>query len=285
MGVWSLLSNVPFHKLDGRIRQGAHHRLLDRIVGWSRGQPLLFERTGFFAGGWGSPKVQHELKDWIREFPIRNPRSIHVQPIKETVVVENGRPIRLWEGQFSGHIDADVVDQVPASCHTARFLLVDPRTDPSSPLDIAAASCSASNDDADVRAKLWSQEGAPAAIMLAGTGEHGYSRRLENVALPLARKGIVSLILESPFYGKRKPPSQFGSKLNQVSDLGLLGRITIEEASALVRFLKVDAGCGPVAVGGVSMGGLHAAMVASLLPMPVGVVSWLVSCVCVCMYM
>ena len=138
-----------------------------------------------------------------------------------------------------------------------------------------------SKNEAEIESRLWSQKGTPAVLLLAGTGEHGYSRRLENLALPLARKGVVSVILESPFYGKRKPGGQVGSKLNKVSDLGLLGRITIEEASALVKFLKVNIGCGAVAVGGVSMGGLHAAMVASLLPFPVGVVSWLVSCACV----
>jgi hypothetical protein len=123
-------------------------------------------------------------------------------------------------------------------------------------------------------------------------------------ALPLARAGVASVILESPYYGSRRPPAQVASKLRSLVDLPLLGRMTIEESRSLVRWLRArrgvsmagggyggargdaDAGGdadaadrhGAVVLSGVSMGGLHAAMTASLLPpawRDVGVASWL----------
>ena len=72
--------------------------------------------------------------------------------------------------------------------------------------------------------------------------------------------------MEGPFYGQRKP------KLLHVSDLPLLGATTIEEARSLLYYF-MEAGYGPLVVGGISMGGLHAAMVAALTPFPVGTAS------------
>ena len=142
----------------------------------------------------------------------------------------------------------------------------------------------------------------PVAVLLAGTGEQGFSRRRQLVALPLARAGIASVILESPYYGSRRPPAQVASKLRSMVDLPLLGRMTIEETRSLVRWLRMRRGVstgdsdggggggggggdadaedryGAVVLSGVSMGGLHAAMTASLLPpswRDVGMASWL----------
>ena len=78
--------------------------------------------------------------------------------------------------------------------------------------------------------------------------------------------------MEGPFYGQRKPKRQNGCKLLHVSDLPLLGAATIEEARSLLYYV-MEAGYGPLVVGGISMGGLHAAMVAALTPFPVGTAS------------
>ena len=42
------------------------------------------------------------------------------------------------------------------------------------------------------------------------------------------------MVLESPFYGARKPHYQFASQLLKVSDLLTLGRATIEESLCLL---------------------------------------------------
>lgn len=47
-------------------------------------------------------------------------------------------------------------------------------------------------------------------------------------------QGIATMVLESPFYGSRKPHYQFASQLQRVSDLLTLGRSTIEESLCLL---------------------------------------------------
>ena len=47
-------------------------------------------------------------------------------------------------------------------------------------------------------------------------------------------QGIATMVLESPFYGARKPHYQFASQLLRVSDLLTLGRATIEESLCLL---------------------------------------------------
>ena len=49
-------------------------------------------------------------------------------------------------------------------------------------------------------------------------------------------QGISTLVLESPYYGKRRPPNQQGSRLLRVSDLLVLGRSTIEESLCLLEW-------------------------------------------------
>lgn len=51
-------------------------------------------------------------------------------------------------------------------------------------------------------------------------------------------QGIASMILESPYYGSRRPPWQEGSKLRRVSDLLTLGRATIEESLYLLAWAQ-----------------------------------------------
>ena len=66
------------------------------------------------------------------------------------------------------------------------------------------------------------------------------------------------MVLESPFYGSRKPQYQFASQLQKVSDLLTLGRATIEESLCLLDWAgrhtfaslgqqhAFPANCGPV---------------------------------------
>jgi len=44
------------------------------------------------------------------------------------------------------------------------------------------------------------------------------------------------MVLESPFYGARRPAGQEGSRLLHVSDLLVLGRATIEESLCLLEW-------------------------------------------------
>ncbi|WVZ16934.1 hypothetical protein V8G54_009916 [Vigna mungo] len=77
----------------------------------------------------------------------------------------------------------------------------------------------------------------------------------------------------SPFYGQRQTVLQGGAKLLCV--LLLLGRATIEEARDLLHWLDCEAGFGKMGICGLSMGGVHAAMVGSLHPTPVATLPFL----------
>lgn len=60
-----------------------------------------------------------------------------------------------------------------------------------------------------------------------------------------------------------------------MSDLPVLGQATIEEAKSLLAYFQQHHGYSHVVVAGSSMGGLHAAMIASVFPGEVGATAWL----------
>ncbi|KAK4550912.1 hypothetical protein RGQ29_032688 [Quercus rubra] len=91
-------------------------------------------------------------------------------------------------------------------------------------------------------------------VHLAGTGDHTFERRLR-LGGPLLKENIATMVLES--------------------DLLLLGRATIEEARGLLHWLDSEEGFGKMGVCGLSMGGVHAAMVGSLYPTPVATLPFL----------
>ena len=66
----------------------------------------------------------------------------------------------------------------------------------------------------------------------------GCCRRRVILGKSLIPAGIGSLILESPYYGSRKPLGQRGSKLLHVADLIKLGATTILETVCLIRLLR-----------------------------------------------
>jgi pimeloyl-ACP methyl ester carboxylesterase len=163
---------------------------------------------------------------------------------KEGTISDTG--YKIYRGEFRTPCQGSVYDALPPECRNVQALFIQP-DHPS--------------------------EGAPAVVHLAATGDHGFSRRAA-LSLPLvAQNGIASVILESPFYGQRKPQGQTGAKLHHVSDLLLLGRATIEEALFLLHWLSNSPqggvhGSTKLGISGLSMGGVHASMVASLYPNP-----------------
>ncbi|XP_044502509.1 protein ABHD18-like [Mangifera indica] len=109
---------------------------------------------------------------------------------------------------------------------------------------------------------------------LVCTGDHAFERRLR-LGAPLLKENITTMVLESPFYGKRRPMLQQGAELLCFSDLLLLGRATIEETRSLLHWLDSEAGFSKMGISGLSMGGRHAAMVGSLHPTPVATLPFL----------
>lgn len=54
----------------------------------------------------------------------------------------------------------------------------------------------------------------------------------------LLKRGIGTLVVESPYYGARRPHGQQASKLLHVADLVKLGAMTILESLWLVHMLR-----------------------------------------------
>jgi pimeloyl-ACP methyl ester carboxylesterase len=111
----------------------------------------------------------------------------------------------------------------------------------------------------------------PICMHFAATGDEGFARRRRALALPLLREGIGSLILENPYYGRRRPPGQHKKMLNRFSDLWAMGGAAVEEGRSLMQWLRRE-GYERLGVCGISMGGSMAARVAVLEETPVAMI-------------
>jgi len=191
-------------------------------------------RRLFFRQGWGDRAL---LEEALREDDDLGPVSA-IYPVWEDVR-EEGEAL-LKQGSFpSPFLHPDL----PAQSRTAYVELVLPRD--------------------------WSRR-TPVCLHFAATGDEGFERRRKALALPLIRSGIGSLILENPYYGRRRPPGQHSKMLNVFSDLWLMAGATIAEGRSLVDWLRRE-GFERLGVCGISMGGSMAARTAALDPEPLAV--------------
>ncbi|CAD6184594.1 unnamed protein product [Caenorhabditis auriculariae] len=120
------------------------------------------------------------------------------------------------------------------------------------------------------------RQAAPMCIHLAGTGDHSYVRRDIGLVKDLLKHGIGAILVQNPFYGDRKPPNQFRSSLENVSDLFVMGGALISECNLLINWAQ-QRGHGPFCISGISMGGFMASLAATNALQPVSVVpilSW-----------
>jgi hypothetical protein len=82
------------------------------------------------------------------------------------------------------------------------------------------------------------EDGMKLVVHTAATGDEGFEWRRKNVAEPLLKHKIASLIVEIPYYGKRKPPEQKKVFFSEVKDLGLMAFATIEEMRAILHWIR-----------------------------------------------
>uniref|UniRef100_A0A914D714 Uncharacterized protein n=1 Tax=Acrobeloides nanus TaxID=290746 RepID=A0A914D714_9BILA len=113
-------------------------------------------------------------------------------------------------------------------------------------------------------------------IHLGGTGDHGYVRREYFFVNELLKHGISSILLQTPFYGNRKPVHQFRSSLHNVSDLFVMGASIMSECCFLLKWAS-EQGHFPLGLSGVSMGGYMANLSATNAPFPVSLIPCLSS--------
>lgn len=229
------------------VNLGMLHYVLDHVYG------AFMHRTKisppFFSRGWGGSKLElleRLIEQLFPEIEGQNWPPSLIQPIWRTIWETQTAVLR--EGVFRTPCDEQLMSALPPESHNARVAFLAPKCVP--PQKMACV------------------------VHLAGTGDHTFERRLR-LGGPLLKENIATMVLESPFYGQRRPLLQRGAKLLCVSDLLLLGRATIEEARCLLHWLEWEAGFGKMGVCGLSMGGVHAAMVGSLHPTPVATLPFL----------
>ncbi len=102
-------------------------------------------------------------------------------------------------------------------------------------------------------------------VMMAAWNDHGYRTRT-GLATGLAARGITSVMLENPYYGKRRAWSD--PPIRTVADFAVMGRAAVDEGRALLGHFATDYDVG---VAGYSMGGNIAALVGALMDRPVAI--------------
>ncbi|DAZ99848.1 TPA: hypothetical protein N0F65_008591 [Lagenidium giganteum] len=257
---WGLLAAVfrtPTRWLDRVTRH--HHRYLDRVTATMTQNSLLFP-NGFFCDGWGDLNTPVRLRKVLQSHRMRDVNELAADSITwqpKRVLATAG--VCIQEGSF------------PTTLPNAKQYLPDRSLDAYCELVTPLGW----HEDTESNKLPTGAADRPLVVLLPGTGEHGFLHRRTSLAIPLARKGVATLILEGPYYGRRKPAEQKGSKLRRVSDLPILGQATIEEAKSLLAYFRQHHGFEYLVVAGSSMGGLHAAMIASVFPHAVGATAWL----------
>lgn len=101
-------------------------------------------------------------------------------------------------------------------------------------------------------------------LLMSAWNDHGYASRIE-LARRLAGRGIGSLILENPYYGKRRPEPDVDQPIRTVADFALMGLGAITEGRGILTGVSDRF---QVGVSGFSMGGNLAALVAATMPGP-----------------
>lgn len=217
---------------------------IGRVLPVSMGMTSLLDRLYanhsnrllFFKDGWGELSLVREIRRSGSH--LEPPRSINVR-WEETV--ETGAAV-LRRGSFpSPYTDLPL----PMESRTAFVEMVLPKV---------------------------VKRTTPICIHFAATGDEGFARR-RALALPLLREGIGSLILENPYYGRRRPFGQCKKMLNRFSDLWAMGGAAVEEGRSLMQWLRSE-GYERLGLCGISMGGSMAARVAVLEERPVAMIGF-----------
>lgn len=166
-----------------------------------------FVISKFFSRGWGNPEQLKRLLEFRKNFANREACMKLVDPdhaiIIDKVHMDDSGECKLIDGHFRSPLTEHLPGLLPKEAENAYFQLVVPKNG-------------------------WTGSDRPLCIQMAGTGDHHFWRRRNFIARPLLKDhGISSLILENPFYGKRKPPEQFRSSLLNVSDIFVMGGMVV----------------------------------------------------------
>lgn len=205
-----------------------------------------------FIGGWGKPEDLKRIFEFRKYIGDRE-RCRSLVPEDYPVHInktEEHTDYQIHEGFFISPLEHLVPGILPPEAVKARFQFIVP--------------------------KKW-QKNRPVCIHLAGTGDHFFWRRRTLMARPMVKEaGMASLLLESPYYGYRKPKDQMRSCLKNVSDLLVMGGALILESTVLLHWLERE-GYWPLGMTGISMGGYMASLAVTNWPKPIPLIpclSW-----------
>jgi dienelactone hydrolase len=191
-------------------------------------------RNYFFRGGWGD-------RDGLEYLLKNDPVTIHARPVKDIQmkweIEKTSNDVRIRNGSFLSPFAFEykigkrkVKIELPEESNIAYLQMILPKN---------------------------FQPNTPLVLHYAATGDEGFSRRRITMALPLAKMGIGSIILENPFYGRRKPNLQKGVYINTFTEFLRMSRASTDEGIALLKYFKRQ-GHKNLGVTGISMGGYTA---------------------------
>ncbi|XP_065204913.1 protein ABHD18 [Planococcus citri] len=208
---------------------------------------LVFSK--YFTKGWGKPENLKRICEFRK---IVSNRETCYKLVSSDYPVyiereEDGGYYNVIDGYFYTPFAHYLPEVVPVECRKAYFQMIVPKT--------------------------WQSESyKPVILQIAGTGDQYYWRRRNLIAKPLLKDaGIGSIILENPFYGRRKPEEQIRTVLQNVCDIFVMGGCLIFESMVLFHLCE-RLGYGPLGVTGLSMGGHMASLIAACWPKPLVVV-------------
>ncbi len=207
------------------------------IHAWAdRAAATLLPRIKLYRAGFGD---RRRLDDWVQEIAEYD-RAIELPGLRELGLERPRRrgSLRIRRLRFASPAER----RLPRESATIDAELLLPRT------GAAEAAC----------------------LMLAATAEEGFVRR-RRFAAPLVAEGIAVLSMENPFYGSRRPKRQIGPVLRTVEEQFAMNLSTVDEARALLCWLRSE-GFSHVGVSGYSQGGVMAAFAGALSTFPVACV-------------
>ncbi|KAF5288142.1 hypothetical protein FQA39_LY15486 [Lamprigera yunnana] len=198
----------------------------------------------FFVRGWGNPDHILRLVEF-RKLISNRIKCITLVPEDSSITILTSQKFSTYEiieGKFTTPLAKYLPDIVIPEIRDAHFELIVPL---------------------EWESRLY----RPLCIHLAGTGDHRFWKRRSCMAKPLLKHNMASLLLENPFYGLRKPKTQYRSSLHNVSDIFVMGGCLVLECLVLLQWCE-NLGFGPLGISGVSMGGHMASLAACNWPKP-----------------
>ena len=201
----------------------------------------LKSRNALFSKGWGDEKLTKNL-------------------INQETLTDKPRPLNI---HFTKRIDEKKYSVLEATFKSPFFDLPIPKNSQQAFLEFVLPK----------EVDLFQKGSKPPLILLMpASGDDTFTYRKKKLAIPLAERGIASVMLEIPFYGRRKPNQQEETNIDLVSDFGLMLFLSFQEGrSILYSFFKN--GFYNLGVSGLSMGGFTASAIAASLPFPLALVA------------